>query len=87
MYWNVNSEWHFMATLRHGLMKELEGDHHPQYFNEERLDEHLDNIDDLPPASEEYRGRIWVVPGGVGVSDTAYICVKDNTDTYVWAPL
>ena len=87
MYWNVNGEWIFMGTLQHGLLDELDGDSHPQYFNESRLDDYLDNVDSLPTPSAAYRGKIWVVPGGTGSADTAYICIKDASDNYVWQAL
>ncbi len=37
----------------------------------------------LPVASSDYRGKIFVLDGGRG-ADKVYICLKDDTDTYVW---
>jgi hypothetical protein len=38
----------------------------------------------LPAAGETYRGQFFTVEGGAGVADQVYICVKDDSDTYVW---
>lgn len=41
-------------------------------------------VDTLPTPNEYYRGKIYVLKGGVGVADTSYICMKNSTDTYEW---
>jgi len=39
----------------------------------------------LPVASVTYRGVIWVVQGGAGVDDVAYMCLKKGADeSYSW---
>ncbi len=36
LYMNISEQWYFIASLRHGLLKELDQDHHLQYLTEER---------------------------------------------------
>ena len=43
-----------------------------------------ENVTALPTASSELRGRIVNLKGGLGVADVPSICIKDETDTYVW---
>jgi hypothetical protein len=38
-------------------------------------------------ANAANRGTITYVAGGAGVADTLRVCVKDETDTYMWVPL
>ena len=38
----------------------------------------------LPDAAESYRGQFFTVEGGEGVADKIYVCVKDDSDNYVW---
>lgn len=35
-YWNVDGKWTFFATIMHGLLSDLDKDHHQQYLNQER---------------------------------------------------
>lgn len=44
----------------------------------------VDAIGSLPTASVSYRGRLAVVKGGTGVTDTLYVCLKAVADTYDW---
>ena len=37
-----------------------------------------------PTAGPDYRGMMWVTPGGAGVADTVEICLKSAADTYSW---
>jgi len=37
-----------------------------------------------PTCDSTKRGTIWVEQGGVGVTDTAYLCMKAAADTYSW---
>lgn len=39
---------------------------------------------ELPVASIEYRGKIFLLEGDIEVSDIPYVCIKDETDTFVW---
>jgi len=41
----------------------------------------------FPPASSQYRGKIILVPGGTGVADGLYICIKQADESYLWAKL
>jgi len=41
----------------------------------------------LPTASKKYRGRIFLLLGGTGVADIAYICYKKADGTYDWGDL
>jgi hypothetical protein len=41
----------------------------------------------LPTAGVSYRGQVFIVEGGAGVSDLAYICIKNTSDTYEWQQL
>ncbi|MFH1714573.1 MAG: hypothetical protein ABH857_00035 [Elusimicrobiota bacterium] len=38
----------------------------------------------LPSASVNYRGTLYLLQGGTGVTDKLYLCMKTDTDTYVW---
>ena len=38
----------------------------------------------LPAAGATYRGVIWIVEGGGGVRDKAYICLKSDGGVYSW---
>ena len=38
----------------------------------------------LPPATPDDLGRIITLPGGAGVMDVAYICLKSASDVYGW---
>lgn len=40
-----------------------------------------------PSCSASERGTFWVVQSGSGVKDFAQVCVKNASDTYLWAPL
>jgi uncharacterized repeat protein (TIGR02543 family) len=60
-YWNVDGKWTFFATPRHGNLKDLGDDNHPQYLNYARGDERYyskEKIDDLiasgSPSSSKY---------------------------------
>lgn len=37
-----------------------------------------------PIASESLRGQIFIEEGGVGISDSVSICLKDSSGNYVW---
>lgn len=37
-----------------------------------------------PTAGVAHRGKLHLIQGGAGVADILSICIKDNTDTYVW---
>lgn len=41
----------------------------------------------LPTAIAELRGCLYVVQGGAGVADVAYICLKGAADTYSWVSI
>jgi hypothetical protein len=41
-------------------------------------------VTSLPTASSSYRNAIYRITGGAGVTDGVYVCIKDETDTYVW---
>ncbi|MHA1827078.1 MAG: hypothetical protein ACTSX6_00370 [Candidatus Heimdallarchaeaceae archaeon] len=47
----------------------------------------IGNITSLPTASSAYRGHMIYVPGGTGISDKLYICLKGSDDTYSWVQL
>jgi len=38
----------------------------------------------LPTAGVGYLNKTWIVPGGAGVADQMYICLKSAADTYSW---
>lgn len=38
----------------------------------------------LPTANSQQRGRIVILRGGVGVTDTLYVCMKSAADTFSW---
>jgi hypothetical protein len=38
----------------------------------------------LPPPSVDLRGQLWILRGGIGVADEAWVVIKDDTDSYVW---
>lgn len=38
----------------------------------------------LPTASADYRFRMVAIPGGTGVADVVYVCLKDNAEAYAW---
>lgn len=40
-----------------------------------------------PPASAAVWGRIWHIPGGLGVADTFEVCIKDASNNYHWIDL
>ncbi|MNJ90416.1 hypothetical protein D3C87_80130 [compost metagenome] len=44
----------------------------------------LEYSNSLPVASSNYRGKILIVEGGIGVSDELYICKKLANETYNW---
>jgi hypothetical protein len=39
------------------------------------------------PCDSSLRGKVTVVTGGAGVGDTARMCLKTDTDSYVWRPI
>ncbi|AHM55903.1 hypothetical protein EAL2_c06010 [Peptoclostridium acidaminophilum DSM 3953] len=41
----------------------------------------------LPTPIEELRGQMFFLEGNVGISDQAYICIKDSSDNYTWLTL
>ena len=41
----------------------------------------------LPLASEEYRKKIFVLLGDIGVEDKVFMCTKNKDETYSWKPL
>ena len=41
----------------------------------------------LPTAIAELRGCTYIVQGGAGVADAAYICLKGAADTYSWVSI
>ena len=41
-------------------------------------------LETLPTASSDLRHVVVVIPGGAGVADAAYVCIKNATDTYEW---
>lgn len=40
--------------------------------------------DSLPTASSNYRGKMFIIEGGIGVSDKLYVCKKLANETYDW---
>jgi hypothetical protein len=38
----------------------------------------------LPAAAESNRGQFFTVEGSTGVADQVYVCVKNDSDNYVW---
>ena len=38
----------------------------------------------LPAADAQQRGRLVIIRGGAGVTDTLYVCMKSAADTYSW---
>lgn len=44
----------------------------------------ITTVDALPVASAAYRGRIWILRGGLGTGDVAYVCNKNAANTYQW---
>ena len=40
-----------------------------------------------PTANLSNQGKIILVAGGVGIADSLRICIKDETDTYLWVSL
>lgn len=44
-------------------------------------------VDTLPTANENYRGKIYVLCGSAGVADVSYICMKNAADTYEWVAI
>jgi hypothetical protein len=43
--------------------------------------------DVLPVADETYRGKLFLLEGDTEVADVLHICIKDDTDSYVWKAL
>ena len=41
-------------------------------------------VDALPTAGAEYRGKMAVLKGGIGVADAVYICLKQDDESYDW---
>lgn len=41
-------------------------------------------LETLPTASSDLRHVVVVIPGGAGVADAAYVCIKNASDTYEW---
>lgn len=44
-------------------------------------------VTSLPTASSSYRGAIYKITGANGSTDGVYMCIKDDTDAYVWREL
>lgn len=44
-----------------------------------------ENVDALPTAAGEHRGRFLLLKGGAGVRDEIYVCRKNAADAYEWA--
>ena len=42
---------------------------------------------ELPVADVTYRGKLFTLFGDTEVSDIPYVCIKDETDEYVWKEL
>lgn len=38
----------------------------------------------LPTADSTYRGKLFLLEGDTGVADILHVCIKDETDTFVW---
>lgn len=85
LYMNTYEFWNFIATLRHGLMKELAEDHHLQYHNNDRhWKAHKNQSGEaLPEADEEYRGLFFLVLNEES-DDELYVCIQTGIDTYEW---
>lgn len=41
----------------------------------------------LPTASVDYRGKVFTVLGGTGVTDIPYMCIKNTSDAYEWVAI
>jgi hypothetical protein len=44
-------------------------------------------VDALPVASEQLRGRFYLLKGASGVTDVLYVCAKTDADVYDWTNL
>ena len=42
---------------------------------------------ELPVADISYKGKLFLLEGDTGVSDILHVCIKDETDAYVWKVL
>ncbi len=40
-----------------------------------------------PTCNSSQRGTFWVVESGTGVKDSVQVCVKNASDTYIWATI
>lgn len=40
-----------------------------------------------PTCSSSQRGTLWAVQSGAGVKDSVQVCVKNASDTYIWASI
>jgi len=85
LYMNTYEFWNFIATLRHGLMKELAEDHHLHYHTNERHWEQHQNQSgtSLPDAGADYRGLFFLVLNE-NSPDELYVCMQVSEDTYEW---
>lgn len=92
LYINLGDHWEFIATLRHGLLGELNEDTHLQYFNSVRhqapgAHSHLLRKlsgSQLPVVSEELRGELFVLLGTAGVADRVFVCIRNSSHALVW---
>ena len=84
LYMNIEEFWYFIASLRHDLLMGLNLDVHPQYQTEGRhWESHRGQTgDELPEASEEYRGLFFLKQ--TDDADELYVCMKTSDDTYEW---
>lgn len=42
---------------------------------------------ELPIADISYKGKLFLLEGDTGISDKMHVCIKDETDEYVWKEL
>jgi hypothetical protein len=55
-----------------------DGDYAPLEHN------HDNHVSELPLPSVEYRGKFFLLLGGVEVADKLYVCIKNELDEYIW---
>jgi len=77
LYMNIAEMWQMIGTLHHGLLYDLEEDHHPQYLK--RL-----YGTELPEPTAQLRGQLFVKRGGAAEEDTLFICILGEDSEYHW---